>query len=227
MASNSNRGGKPAAHASEPALLLTDPAAELSPTAMKLLEAARRIVARDGFPGLTLEAIQAESGMNKSLVWYHFGGKPGLIATLVAQVEHEYSRLILDEIARGTDVRRRLDVFIEQQSDPVRGADEYILFFELLPHILRDPELRLRFGEVFDRYRQLDRRTLTPESAAPDSSELEALSYLTVAVADGLAIQYAADPDIDLRAALALWKHLISSVLDDLGAAGGQSSPAG
>jgi len=227
MVAKSKRAGKPAAQAAETVERLTDPAAELSPTAMKLLEAARRIVARDGFPGLTLEAIQAESGMNKSLVWYHFGGKPGLIATLVAQVEHEYSRLILGEIAKGTDVRRRLDVFIEQQSDPSRGVGEYTLFFELLPHILRDPELRVRFGEVFDRYRQLDRRTLTPGSAAPDSPELEALSYLTVAVADGLAIQYAADPDIDLRAALALWKHLISSVLDDLGAAGGQRSPAG
>jgi len=227
MAAKSKKRGEPAGEAAAATAHLTDPAAELSPTAMKLLDASRRIVSRDGFPGLTLEAIQAESGMNKSLVWYHFGGKPGLIATLVAQVEHEYSRLILDEIARGTDVRRRLDVFIEQQSDPSRGAGEYTLFFELLPHILRDPELRVRFGEVFDRYRQLDRRTLTPESAAPDLPELQALSYLTVAVADGLAIQYAADPDIDLRAALALWKHLISSVLDDLGAAGGQRSPAG
>jgi len=45
-------------------------------------------------------------------------------------------------------------------------------------------------------------------------------------VADGLAIQYAADPDIDLRAALALWKHLISSVLDDLGSADDPGSPA-
>jgi AcrR family transcriptional regulator len=216
MVAKSKRTGGPAAQAAETVERLTDPAAELSPTAMKLLEAARRIVARDGFPGLTLEAIQAESGMNKSLVWYHFGGKSGLIATLVAQVEHEYSRLILDEIAKGTDVRRRLDVFIEQQNDPARGAGEYTLFFELLPHILRDPELRARFGEVFDRYRQLDRRTLTPDDSPPDAPELEALSYLTVAVADGLAIQYAADPDVDLRAALALWKRIISSVLDDL-----------
>ena len=210
----------------EPAPHLTDPAADLSPTALRLLEAARRIVARDGFPGLTLEAIQAESGMNKSLVWYHFGGKPGLVAALVAQVEHEYSRLILDEIARGADVRRRLDILIEEQNDPARGADEYTLFFELLPHILRDPELRVRFGEVFDWYRQLDRKTLTPEGSGSESPELDALSFLTVAVADGLAIQYAADPDIDVGAALALWKRLIASLLDDLESAGDQGSPA-
>jgi len=226
MASKSKRTGEPTPQEAEPLSRLTDPAAELSPTAMKLLEASRHIVARDGFAGLTLEAIQAESGMNKSLVWYHFGGKPGLVATLVAQVEHEYSRLILDEIARGADVRHRLDVFIEQQSDPARGADEYTLFFELLPHILRDPELRVRFGEVFDRYRRLDRKTLTPEGSPPESPELDALSFLTVAVADGLAIQYAADPDIDLSAALALWKRLIASVLDGLGPAGDQRSPA-
>jgi AcrR family transcriptional regulator len=196
---------------------LIDPAAELSPTAARLLDAARRIVAREGFPGLTLEALQAESGLNKSLVWYHFRGKSNLVATLVAQVEHEYSRLMVDEIARGADVRHRLDVFIAQQSDSSRGAGEYTLFFELLPHILRDPELRMRFGEVCDRYRELDRRTLSPEDAPTEAPELDALSYLTVAVADGLAIQYAADPDIDLRAALALWKRLIGSVLDDLG----------
>ena len=226
MAAKSKKTAGSTAQAVDLASHLTDPAAELSPTATKLLEAARRVVARDGFPGLTLEAIQAESGMNKSLVWYHFGGKPGLIAALVAQVEHEYSRLILDEIARGADVRHRLDVFIEQQSDPARGADEYTLFFELLPHILRDPELRVRFGEVFDMYRRLDRKTLTPEDSPPESPELDALSYLTVAVADGLAIQYAADADIDLTAALALWKRLIAAVLDGLGLADDRGSPA-
>lgn len=193
-----------------------DPIAELSPSARRLLAAAQRILARDGFTGLTLEALQAESGMNKSAVWYHFGGKPGLIAALVDVVEQEDSRRLLDEVAKGTSLEDRLDAFVGQQRQFETHADEYAQFFELLPHILRDDQLRGNFARQLAWYREIDETVVAPEGASPDDPTLQALSMLTVAVADGLAIQYAADPDCDMSAALDLWKRLIRAAVDEV-----------
>jgi AcrR family transcriptional regulator len=64
------------AHAS-PELPVNDPLRELSPTAARLLEAAKTILARDGFAHLTFGEIAAESGETGSLIRYHFGSKIG------------------------------------------------------------------------------------------------------------------------------------------------------
>ncbi|MEE4274421.1 MAG: TetR family transcriptional regulator, partial [Thermoleophilia bacterium] len=49
-------------------LVTHDAAAELSPTARRILAAARRVLGRAGFKGLTLEAIAAEAGENKASI---------------------------------------------------------------------------------------------------------------------------------------------------------------
>ena len=193
-----------------------EPIANLSPSAQRLLTAAQRILAREGFAGLTLEALQAESGMNKSAVWYHFGGKPGLVAALVDVVEQEESRRLLDEVEKGTGLDERLEAFAGAQGQLERHADRYAQFFELLPHVLRDDELRATFARQMAWYREADRTVLAPEDASLDDPTLEALSALTVAVEDGLAIQHAADPTVDLSAALSLWKRLIRIAVDEV-----------
>ena len=67
-------GGRPAAGA--------DPAADLSPTAARILEARKRLLDERGFGGLTFEAIAAEAHENKASIRYHFGNKAGLIEAL-------------------------------------------------------------------------------------------------------------------------------------------------
>ncbi|HET6476143.1 MAG TPA: helix-turn-helix domain-containing protein, partial [Thermoleophilia bacterium] len=41
---------------------------EFPPTARKLLVAARRVLVRNGYPGLTMQAIERESGINRALI---------------------------------------------------------------------------------------------------------------------------------------------------------------
>lgn len=207
--------GKPT-HSALPAPPIGDPVAELSPTGRRMLAAAQRVLARDGFTGLTLEALQEESGMNKSAVWYHFGGKPGLIAALVDLVEQEESTRLLDEASSGASVDDRVAAFVGAQGHFAERSDEYAQFFELLPHILRDDKLRANLARQMEWYRQADGVVLAPEEAASDARMMRALSALTVAVEDGLAIQHAADPEYDLSPALELWTHLIRVALDEV-----------
>ena len=70
---------------------IDDPTAELSPTARRLVAAARRLLARGGFEALTVESVAAEAGAYRDAVRYYFGSKAAFVATVVDALAHEQS----------------------------------------------------------------------------------------------------------------------------------------
>jgi len=117
------------------------PLAELPATARRILEAARRILERDGYAGLTYEALAAESGEYKDSVRYHFGGKAGLIAAVVDSSVHDASLAIFAEARELDDPVERV-VTVVGASRELPGADDAWLMWELLPHVTRREDLR-------------------------------------------------------------------------------------
>lgn len=55
-------------------------------TREKLLEAAMKVFAREGYQAAALRDISSEAGVNSALIGYHFGGKEGIYLEVVAQV---------------------------------------------------------------------------------------------------------------------------------------------
>jgi AcrR family transcriptional regulator len=199
-----------------PAPPVVDPAEELSPTAQRLLAAARRVLARDGFSGLTLEAITAEAGENKAAIRYHFGGKEALITTLVEWLDHDDSVKLLGLLSEEEGEDARLDLLLRLQQEGCKSQKENQLFFDLLPHILRDRALRSRLGELYQWYRDLDAWVLAPDAAEEDGAQVELLSALAIAVGDGLTVQRAADPAFDVDAVYEVWERLLRAALSEL-----------
>ena len=194
-----------------------NPAEKLSPTAKRLLAAARRVLARDGFSGLTLEAVTAEAGENKAAIRYHFGSKDALITTLVEWLDHDDSVRLVAQLSEEEDSDARLDLLLRLQKEGCTSQEENQMFFDLLPHVLRDPGLRARLGELYRRYRDLDAWVLAPAEGAAARADVERLSALAIAVSDGLTLQCAADPDFDVEAVFAVWERLFRDALRRLG----------
>lgn len=197
----------------------SDPLSEISPTARRILSAARRVLLRDGFGGLTFEAISAEANEHKGLIAYHFGNKAGLTTALVDSVAHDANKALANEILRLPGGSRRLRRLIDSHRLISSDVQAYQLFLELVPHILRDSRLRPRLATLYRWYRDLDAWAIAPEPGA-EPPDLDALCALTVAVTDGLALQQASDPEFDLRPAYRLWERLVSGHL------GQQRAPA-
>lgn len=61
----------------------------VAPTSEVILEAAFRILARDGYQGLTARSVAEEAGTNLALVNYYFGGKKGMLLALYDRLEHD------------------------------------------------------------------------------------------------------------------------------------------
>jgi AcrR family transcriptional regulator len=202
---------------------ISDPTPNLAPTAQRLLDAAIRVLGRDGYRALTFESIARESGENPALIRYHFGSKAGLIAVLVEAVLYLEAVELIDTLSAappGEGRRAALFRMHRTMAQDLKGYDE---FYELIPNVLRDPELRPKLRDLMHWYRALDAWALARDSSEAEAAELEPLSLLTVAVLDGVALQVEADPELDVGPAFDLWERLVLGYLHDRdrGSAGG------
>jgi AcrR family transcriptional regulator len=188
-------------------------ARELPPTAAKLLAAARRILVRKGYASLTMQAIEQEAGTNRALVHYYFGSKAGLVEALVESLFEDpafgYSDSVTSVPAGPERARALLEWLGRITADKRSGR----LLYELLPHVLRSPLLRGRVAELYDAYRSFDGECLASGSPAP-AELIEDLGALSVAVVEGLGIQFAVDPGAFQRdRAYALWQEVVTHYL--------------
>ena len=189
-------------------LLLEDPMEALAPTAQRILAAAQRLLAAGGFEALKLSAIAREAGESKASIGYHFGNKAGLVTALVDSLAHDSNRDLIEETAAAPTSDARVQALIDGETRIAADSESFQSFFEILPHALRDPDLRERVAALYDGYRETVLRCL--DAAGPGAQEqLRPFAMLMIAIVDGLAIQHGLDPDgADVRAATELWERL-------------------
>ena len=113
-------------------LPVKDPLTSLPAPAQELLEAARRLLIRDGVDGLHLEAIVEEAGKAKAAVKYYFGNKEGLIFAIVDAGAHKQCRAIAEQT---NDVagEERLSRYVKAKLDEASDLDEFLAFYDLCP----------------------------------------------------------------------------------------------
>lgn len=192
---------------------IVDPKARLSPTGQRLVAAARRLLARRGFEALTVEAVAAEAGAYRDAVRYHFGSKAAFIATVVDSLAHDQSlegaRMTRGLPAGGARVRALLEADRRLTEDLGSFRD----FFTILPHALRDEELRVRVARLYDWYRALYVEALEGDDQTR-AAALADYAHLMAAMADGLAVQKLLDPEnVDLEALYGLWARMLETAL--------------
>ncbi len=92
----------------------------------KLLEAADRVVLRDG-PGASMNAIAAEAGITKPILYRHFGDKGGLYRALA--VRHTDALLAA--------LRAALDAPAQRRARVEATLDTYLAAIETRPQVYR------------------------------------------------------------------------------------------
>src|SRR5450756_2289501 len=150
-------------------LLLEDPMEALAPTAQRLLAAAQRLLTSGGFEALKLSAIAREAGESKASIGYHFGNKAGLVTALVDSFAHDANRGLIEDTGELPRGEERIHALIDGETRIAADAESYQSFFEVLPHALRDDDLRERVAALYDGYRNTVLRCL--DAADPAAKE--------------------------------------------------------
>jgi AcrR family transcriptional regulator len=86
-------------------------------TRNRLLAAATRLFAEQGFDGTSVKELADEAGVNVSLISYHFGGKENLYRTCLEQFGHArlaVARRLLQPVQSIDEFRFRLKMFAEE-----------------------------------------------------------------------------------------------------------------
>ena len=182
---------------------------DLPPTARRIFAAAQPILSERGYAELTMAALEQESGTNRALVSYYFGSKAGLVGALIDSLFQDPDDGGVEQIRAGNQGPERTERFLDWQ----RGvsADDRInrMLYELLPHALRDPEVRTRFAEEYRVYREVDGDCLSAAPRGRTEAEADALAAVSSAVVEGLGIQRALDPEgFDHERAWRAWREV-------------------
>ena len=125
----------------------------------RILDAAVKLIAREGINDVRIARIAQEAGVSPSLLHYHFASRDALLAEAL---EHSYE--LAGTIRIGPDdepapAADRLRTMIDQCL-PAPGAlrDDWLLWVELWLHAARRPELRPTAAKLYARMHDVVRR---------------------------------------------------------------------
>jgi len=185
-----------------------------SATAMRILDAAKRILSERGYSKLTLQAIEEESGEYRALVAYYFGSKQGLVEALIESLMESEDQALRERLEEIEEPGERVRALIDEQRHISADWRGFRAFYELLPNIMRDERLRADLAADYAKSRELDRQTLAAGQAGHSDADLGRLAALSVAIVEGLAVQYAADQeDFDHEGTYRLWEDMVLAYL--------------
>lgn len=195
---------------------ISDPTPNLPPTAARMLEAAKRVLARDGLRAITFESVAREAGENQGSIRYYFANKAGLITALVDSVMYLEAVQLIEALSEAPAGAERMHALLRLHRDIARDLVAFRMYYELIPAAIRDDELREHFRKLFEWYRALDAWALTPTDDNDWLQRLQPLALLTVALADGVGLMVQADPSLDIDAAFDIWTTFVSSYVKSL-----------
>ena len=190
----------------------------LSPTAIHVVEAGRRVLVADGYEAVTIERVAQEANVSPPTVRRLFVSKAGLLHAIFSRLEAEEWEKLVAEVKDIEPPAARLEACVRGLGRLIATADAGMGLTEALAHGVRDPILRQKFAFDYDLARRgwlelgLDEAGATPDAEArPEATaRLRALASLIVATIDGLSLQVATDPDsVDLDTTFAVLAEMV------------------
>jgi AcrR family transcriptional regulator len=186
-----------------------NPITDLPPKAQAIIRAAQRILKRDGFAKLSFETIAAEAGVYTSAIRYYFGSKDGLVEALVDATTHDASLQVYERSRIESDARLRVRTAV-LESSRLSLSEAYQTLWEMLPHILRSKRLRGRVAGLYELYREHHEEVFQGGGDPLGRETVRSYASLFLAVLDGIAIQKALDPNVEVDAIFRLWARILS-----------------
>lgn len=181
--------------------------AHLEQRRQQILDAAITCFARNGFQRTTMADIAAEAGVSDTLAYRYFEGKSDILETAVRR----RGGLTVDDVLSSEDGVEDLRVLVDMLvsanirrfDDPQSMNATMQLRFTSWAEALHDDDIR---AEVLNRWKHHCDLAETFIRRAQERGQISAaldaraMARVMIAIHDGLNLQAALDPDVDLEA---------------------------
>jgi AcrR family transcriptional regulator len=168
-------------------------------TRARLLDAAFRVFAREGYHGATLQAIVAEAGLSKGALYYSFDSKQELFYALLEERLAARAGEFRDDAGRARPPAIAPERWARGAMDSMRLDREWnLLFWEFACVAARDPEMRRRFAEQLRSFRSggaEELRRMIESAGISSVVPYERLARIVAALANGLALDLILAPE--------------------------------
>jgi AcrR family transcriptional regulator len=168
-----------------------------------LVEAAVRVMSRDGVAAATTRAITAEAGMAQSRFHYCFRSKAELLREVVETMVRTQVVTVLDAVRAdaGGNVRDRLHAALQAYCQHLADNPErHQLSYELTQYALRTPELAELPAQQYQAY--LDGAAEVLESVTDWPVPMDTVARMVIALLDGVTLQWLVNRDRATAAAV-------------------------
>jgi AcrR family transcriptional regulator len=181
-----------------------------------ILQAACRVVVRDGAHGLRMAEVAREAGVSKALLHYYFSTRQELVRAAFAFSSDLWDEAVEVKLARLPTGARRVEAYLLASLDTGEPFDEHgALWNEVWSSLRVDDELKPLVRDAYEAW--IDRIAALIDEGRADGSVPAAVSGRTAgrrlaAVADGLDSMLYLDL-VDRRKARRLLRESIQSEL--------------
>lgn len=166
-------------------------------TSEELVQAAQRVIAREGVAAATTRKIAEEASVPLGAVHYWFTDKTELLEDVVRENVSRLEKAVSSTgLARGgslDDVREALHAAWSEVTADDPGAQ--LGLYEMTVLALRNPAMRQLARRQYTSYRELAARSLAPALAGLDTRRAALLAEFVAVTTDGLELAWLADPD--------------------------------
>lgn len=188
-------------------------------TRKQLVDAARRIFARDGFELARLEDIAAAAGKTRGAFYAHFRDKEDVFFAIFEEDMARDQERILLPLSAATSREERVEVLVQHLATLLSDRRRMLLNLEFKAYAIRHPHRQKRLVALISAMCLCCAETgidyLVPELRHQDPAIKRAQAAQFGALVDGLAINHLFDPaSLDLNQILCRLRAGVEAILD-------------
>jgi len=147
----------------------------------RFAEAAIRLIARDGFEGMTMRAVAAEAGLSYGSLFHYFDSKDELLVHAVRQLTAQQSRRVNDFSSRSRGLKALQRLLCDDALVDTASRDEAVVWLAFLSRAALEPGLARIHSQLIDGWLERIRQMLEEARAGGEvpatlDTEAEALA---------------------------------------------------
>jgi AcrR family transcriptional regulator len=174
----------------------------------RILQASRRLLSQGGLEALTISQVAEEAGVYSSAIFYHFGGKEGLLFDLSVELIQESTFEATADIFSTPLGRERIDKVVDSYF-MIGGPEVQAGTIQMQAPAMWTPEMRPDLVRIYEESKDQLADALGAREHPEHRELLRQAGWILLSFTEGLTLEVLVHPQADYTTALSFFKDML------------------